>query len=175
MVSPVLIHPKTVKQYVPPIDLVVDDLIEVIRQNRDSETMEVDENFAKVLHNWTLESIALIALDTRLQCLNDKKDPDADILIKGMRSYFELSFELDIKPSIWRVYATPKFNQMMKSLDDVTAVANKYIEKATLKLDMDASKPMEEMSVLEKLIRIDKKIAVLMALDMLLAGIDTVC
>lgn len=174
-VNPVLIQPKTAKDYIPPIDLVVKEFIEVIRQKRDSKTMEVDGEFKEVLYNWTLESIALIALDTRLQCFDEKnKDPDADILINGLHSYFELSFELDIKPSAWRCFATPKFNQMMKSLDDVTGVAIKYVDKATRKMKQEAPKKHHEMSVLEKLIQIDRKTAVLMAIDMLFAGIDTV-
>lgn len=33
----------------------------------------------------------------------------------------------------------------------------------------------EELSVLEKLLKIDRNVAILMVLDMLMAGVDTVC
>lgn len=170
-----MMNPKAVKDYVPPIDIVAKELIQVIRSKRDSLSFEVDKDFKFVLNNWALESIALIALDVRLQCFDEtNKSPDTAIFIKGMQTFFELSYELDIKPSMWKYFATPKFNQLMKSLDEVTAASIRYIDQAKQRMKQQAPKEYDEMSVLEKLIKIDKKIAVVMAMDMLFAGIDTV-
>lgn len=50
-----------------------------------------------------------------------------------------------------------------------------YVDQALEKLDKSpSSNQNREKSVLEKLVKIDKHVAVVMALDMLLAGVDTV-
>lgn len=50
-----------------------------------------------------------------------------------------------------------------------------YIDEAIDKLGKTPSDPNREPSVLEKLLKIDKQVAMVMALDMFLAGVDTVC
>lgn len=67
----------------------------------------------------------------------------------------------------------------METLDDVTGIANKYVEEAMQRIEQDhrngvAEKSESEKSVLEKLLKIDKKIATVMAIDMILTGVDTV-
>lgn len=51
-----------------------------------------------------------------------------------------------------------------------------YIEQAIDKFEKSPSSTAQnrEPSVLEKLLKVDKHVAVVMALDMLLAGVDTV-
>jgi hypothetical protein len=46
-----------------------------------------------------------------------------------------------------------------------------FIEEAMKKME---KKNESDVSVLEKLLQIDRKVAVVMALDMILAGVDTV-
>lgn len=53
----------------------------------------------------------------------------------------------------------------------------KYIDEAIAKIEaekMTNPDPDRELSVLEKLYKIDRHVAVVMALDMLMAGVDTV-
>lgn len=171
-----MLNPKSVKNYIQPIDSVAKEFVNVIRQKRDTSTSEMGKDFRHDLNNWALESIALIALDTRLNCFDEKlKSPDADTLINGMQTFFELSYKLDLEPSIWKYFPyTPTFNKLMKAMDSVTDASIKYIELARKRMKQQTPKAPEEMSVLEKLIKIDKKIAVVMAMDMLFAGIDTV-
>uniref|UniRef100_T1H2Z4 Cytochrome P450 n=1 Tax=Megaselia scalaris TaxID=36166 RepID=T1H2Z4_MEGSC len=114
----------------------------------------MDKDFKTDLNNWALESIAFIALDTRLQCFDEKnKSPDADILINGMHKFFELSYELD------------------KNL--LYGDTFRHRNAAREKMKTQPPKAPTEMSILEKLIKIDRKTAVVMAMDMLFAGIDT--
>lgn len=99
--------------------------------------------------------------------------------MKCVRNFFILSEELEIKPSIWKYVKTPKFYEMMKTLDTMTDICNKYINEALMRIEHDSEGKLtselgKEKSVLEKLVRVDKKFAVVMALDMILAGIDTV-
>lgn len=54
-------------------------------------------------------------------------------------------------------------------------IASKHIERAKMKYDaMGDNTELRDRSVLEKLLRIDKQTAHVMALDMLTAGVDTV-
>lgn len=51
----------------------------------------------------------------------------------------------------------------------------KYVDEALVRLDNQGPKTVsiEELSVLEKLLKIDRSTAIVMALDFLLAGVDT--
>lgn len=49
-----------------------------------------------------------------------------------------------------------------------------FIDKSIAELEKKTNHS-EEDSVLEKLLKIDKQVAIIMALDMLMAGVDTVC
>lgn len=49
-----------------------------------------------------------------------------------------------------------------------------YIEEESTRLEKQGF-PSKDLSVFQKLIQIDKKIAFLMTLEMLVAGVDTVC
>ena len=121
-----------------------------------------------------------IALNTRLGMIHKNRDnPESKIFLKEIRNFFDLSEEVEIKPSIWKIIKTPKFYQLMKTLDKLTVLCNKYIDEALKRIDLDSegkftSEENKEKSVLEKLLKIDRKIAVVMALDMMMAGVDTV-
>lgn len=50
-----------------------------------------------------------------------------------------------------------------------------FIDKSIAELEVKASQNASgDESVLEKLLKIDKRVAIIMALDMLMAGVDTV-
>ncbi|XP_033255204.1 probable cytochrome P450 12a4, mitochondrial [Drosophila miranda] len=82
-----------------------------------------------------------------------------------------------MKPSIWRYVKTPKLMKLMKSLDGVQEITSAYVDEAIERLEKEAKegvvRPESEQSVLEKLLKIDKKVATVMAMDMLMAGVDT--
>lgn len=103
-----------------PVDEVVRDFMERIKSIRDNKN-EVPADFQNEMNKWALETVGVIALDTRLGVLGDiPKDSDAQKLIQCVHDLFQLEYELDALPSIWRYYKTPKFNQMMKTLNTMT-------------------------------------------------------
>lgn len=95
-----------------------------------------------------------------------------------MKEFFVLSYELDVSLSIWKYYKTPKFNRLMWIFDQMTEKIMKRVDNAVARLGAlkETGKGLHasDQSVLEKLLLIDKRIAIVMAFDMLLAGIDTV-
>lgn len=166
---------RTVRNYIPKMEKVAREFVEVIRKKRSPETLEVDEHFERDINNWSLESVGLVALDTELGVLQESnQNPDSHILIDGMRTFFELSYKLDVKPSLWKLIATPNFYKMMKTLDDVTDLSVKYIDEAFNRLEGHTKENIQDLSVLERLVKIDRLIAIVMSMDMLLSGVDTV-
>lgn len=64
----------------------------------------------------------------------------------------------------------------MRVFDQMTETIMHYVDTAVSRLDaIDQTKSnASDRSVLEKLLLIDRRIAMVMAFDMLLAGVDTV-
>lgn len=94
-----------------------------------------------------------------------------------MKDFFVLAYELDVALSFWKYYKTPKFYKLMDVFDQMTETIMLYVDKAVARLDARDqlnNNEASDRSVLEKLLMIDRKIAIVMAFDMLLAGVDTV-
>ncbi|XP_017091165.2 probable cytochrome P450 12a5, mitochondrial [Drosophila bipectinata] len=177
-VNPVLMQPKTVRLYYKKMSQVNQQFIQRIKDIRDPTTQEVPENFLETINRWTLESVSVVALDKQLGLLKDsEKDNEALELFKNLDEFFQLTTELEMKPSLWRYFKTPKLQRLMKALDGLRDITLTYVEEAIQRLEREAKegvvKPESEQSVLEKLLKVDKKVATIMAMDMLVAGVDT--
>lgn len=115
-----MLQPKTVKTYITPVDEVAIDFVKRIKSIRDDKN-EVPAEFQNEMNKWALETVGCMALDARLGVLgNLEKDSDAQKLIQCVHDFFHLEFELDVLPSIWRYYKTPKFNKLMATLNTMT-------------------------------------------------------
>nr|ARG41838.1 cytochrome P450 CYP12A18 [Bactrocera dorsalis] len=178
-VNPILMQPKNINIYFDKMAQVNQEFVERIRTIRDPQTLEMPDDFDKWLQRFTLESVSIVALDRQLGllCENSAVSPEVWTLFQSMSDFFTIPFDLDFKPSPWRYIATPKFKELMRSLDNIQNITLKYINAAMERLAEEQRKgivrPEQEQSVLEKLLRIDKKIATVMAMDMLMAGVDT--
>lgn len=200
--NPVLLQPKTVKMYVEKVDQVAQEFILKTKQERDAETLEMRNQFGHELNRWALESIGVIALDERLGALWDSGTSEEgqqviEVCILSwayfvwmciqmitirifqlVKEFFVLSYELDVSLSIWKYYKTPQFKRLMWVFDQMTEKIMKRVDNAVARLEAlektGSGVNTSDRSVLEKLLLIDKRIAIVMAFDMLLAGIDTV-
>lgn len=136
-------QPKTVKKYIEPVEQIADDFCARIRSIRDGETNETPPDFGNEMNKWALESIACIGMDTRLGLLGDiEKNSDAQRMIQvsellqvyllvsfisiglsilqSVHDFFNLSYELEVMPSVWKYVKTPPFKQLIKSLHVLT-------------------------------------------------------
>ncbi|KAM7362618.1 cytochrome P450 CYP12A2-like [Cochliomyia hominivorax] len=178
-VNPVMMQPKNVRLYMNKMSQVNKEFMERIRQIRDPNTLEVPEDFEEELNRFTLESVSVVALDKQLGLINkNRNDPTAKKLFEALNDFFIYSLEIEFKPSIWRYYKTSTFKNLMKCLDQIVDITSTYVNEAIKRLEEDRKngvpeKPDNEKSVLEKLSKIDKRIATVMAMDMLMAGVDT--
>lgn len=82
-------------------------------------------------------------------------------------------YKYDILPSIWRWYKTPGFKKGMKIYEEETEIILNYVQKARDALKDKPPSSAEHEGVLEKLLKIDENVAVVMAVDMIGAGVDT--
>ncbi|XP_061391258.1 cytochrome P450 CYP12A2-like [Musca vetustissima] len=178
-VNPVMMQPKNVRLYFNKMSQVNKEFIERIRNIRDPETLEVPANFEEEINRWTLESVSVVALDKQLGLITtNRDDPTATRLFQSLTDFIQCSMEIEMKPSIWKYYQTRTFKKLLTSLDGVMDITKNFVDEAISRLEEERKngvpeKPDSEKSVLEKLIKIDRKIAMVMAMDMLMAGVDT--
>lgn len=81
---------------------------------------ELPGNFNQWLNRWALETMGVLALDTRLGVLEDSQSEEAHLIVSNIRQFFELTYQLDVLPSVWKYYKTPTFKKLMITLDNLT-------------------------------------------------------
>ncbi|XP_013107499.2 cytochrome P450 CYP12A2 [Stomoxys calcitrans] len=178
-VNPVLMQPKNVRLYLQKMSNINEEFVERIRHIRDPQSLEVSFTFEEEINRWTLESVSVVALDRQLGLITKNRDNlVAKQLFQALTDFFTYSLEIEFKPSIWRYYKTPTFKKLLASLDTITDITKSYVDEAFARIEEEqrvkgVDKSESDKSVLEKLIKIDKKIAMVMAMDMLMTGVDT--
>lgn len=151
-----------------------------IRAIRDPNTFEAPKDFIEHINRWTLESVSVVALDKQLGLLKENSEKSANVMLlfKSLDEFFTYAAVLEVQPSLWRYIHTPMMKKLLNAFDNIQKVTLEYVNEAVERLDSEAKrgivKPPSEQSVLEKLLKIDKKVATIMAMDMLMAGVDTV-
>ncbi|KAJ8924326.1 hypothetical protein NQ315_007122 [Exocentrus adspersus] len=174
-VNPILMQPRAVQQYVGSMDKVASELVDNIRFfSTQNEKGEMPGDFENELYKWALESIGVVALDKHLGCLNlnAPKDSEPQRLISNVNEMFRIMYKLDVLPPIWKFIETPTWKKYVSILDSITETTMKYTEES-LNKTIEEDIPEHKLSVLQRLAKQNKKIAITMVMDMLMAGIDT--
>ncbi|XP_068083403.1 probable cytochrome P450 49a1 [Anabrus simplex] len=171
-----MMQPRNTKLYVGPIDSVAKDFIGRMKDLRDKKG-QLPDDFLEHILRWALESISLIALDTRLGCLQPNHKPDSETarMISAVHVILKALFKLDIQPYLLPFERRKYWKQLVESLDLFNEVAIKYIKQAQNRIMQRSPDAQKDMSVLETLLikNEDPMIACVMALDMMLGGVDT--
>jgi hypothetical protein len=90
-------------------------------RNIKNEKNEMPDDFQDYLNRWSLESIATIAVEKRLNVLSGKTDDEnAQKLIKSIREFFLQAPEFEGKPSVWKYYETKAFKELIAVYDTMT-------------------------------------------------------
>lgn len=79
--NPIMLKLKTVRAYIPVVDDVAIDFVAKIKAIADLNH-EMPSNFGVELGRWSLESMAIIALEHRLGLLTNENDADSQKIIK---------------------------------------------------------------------------------------------
>lgn len=78
-------------------------------------------DFGNYLNMWSLEAITNISINHRLGLFSaDVKNRKGKELIQLARRYFDLGETFEIRPPIWKIYATKSFRKLMSILDGIT-------------------------------------------------------
>lgn len=164
------------------------------------ENQELPDDFDNEIHKWSLEckntilcfvwhiiywksiiGIGRVALDTRLGCLEPNLQPNSEPqqIINAAKYALRNVATLELKFPFWRYIPTPLWSRYVNNMNYFVEICMKYIQESTRRLK--AQTPAErnasgEPSLLEKILTSEKdeKIACVMALDLILVGIDTV-
>ncbi|XP_077488423.1 cytochrome P450 302a1, mitochondrial-like isoform X2 [Amblyomma americanum] len=150
------------------------DVADLVRQTRDSATLEVDD-FLKELYRWALECTGVLALNARLGCLQRdlSSDSEQQRLVEAASETHRIIMVTENGLPFWKVWNTPAYRKLVESQDFMASIVSKYLERAEADARPDTG---GERTVLEKFLStpgIDIKDIFTMILDMFLAGIDT--
>ncbi|XP_028047301.1 probable cytochrome P450 49a1 [Monomorium pharaonis] len=172
-VQQVMLQPRIARMYIGAIEEASTALIRRIAKIRDRKH-EVPDDFLNEMHKWSLESIARVALDVRLGCLDDNANAETQKLIDALITFFKNVPVLELKIPFWKIFSTPTWQQYVNSLDTIVSTISKYTAAALsrAKNNRDSDR---ELSLLERVLACegDTKVASILALDLFLVGVDT--
>ncbi|KAF7378859.1 hypothetical protein HZH66_015093 [Vespula vulgaris] len=172
-VQQVMLQPRTAKMYVGSIEEASRSFllrIESIKNLND----EVPDDFLNEIHKWSLESIARVALDVRLGCLENNANVETQELINAVTIFFKNVGVLELKIPFWRIFNTPTWKKYVNALDTIVRITSKYTDSALTNWK-NTSNFTKELSLLERVLALEgnSKLATILALDLFLVGIDT--
>lgn len=80
---------------------------------------ELPEDFDNEVHKWALECIGLVALDTRLGCLEPNLDANSEPiqLINAAKYALRNVATLELKAPYWRYFPTPLWTKYVNNMD----------------------------------------------------------
>jgi len=172
----VVLKAKSFNKYIPLVDQVSSEFVERIRLIR-PENNEMNDDFLQELYRWSLESVWLLALDSRLGCFdaNLSEDSEAMKVIVATALVFNHLGELTVSLPLWKYYETPVLRQLHEALDFLVGTTMKYIRGAVESLEKRDEVPDEFMSILEDILSrgLSLKETMTVIMDLMLGGIDT--
>lgn len=136
-------------------------------------TLEVPDDFLRDINRLSFESIAVVALDKEMGLIrNTALTPETKELFDNLQTFTRAFYDLGIKPSIYKYIKTPTYKRFEKSMDTMFDICFKYVNEALQRLEKRGLDTTEGNSVLEKLLKIDRKIAMIMSIDLLIGGFE---
>ncbi|KAL1502174.1 hypothetical protein ABEB36_007357 [Hypothenemus hampei] len=177
-VQQILLPPATAKKYVEPLDVIATDFLSLLEQSLD-DNKELPDHFLSEIYKWALESVARVALNTRLGCLepNLKEDSESQKIINSINTFFWNVAEVELKFPVWRVYKNDAFKKYIGALEEFRTLCLKYITQTMegMKQKNYDNIKEEDISIVERILMKtnNPKLAAVLALDLLLVGVDT--
>ncbi|XP_043485686.1 probable cytochrome P450 49a1 [Polistes fuscatus] len=172
-VQQVMLQPRTAKMYVGAIEEASRSFLTRIESIKNLNN-EVPDDFLNEIHKWSLESIARVALDVRLGCLDNNANLETQELINAVVTFFKNVGVLELKIPFWRIFNTPTWKKYVNALDTIVRITSKYTN-AALSNRNDSPNSTKKLSLLERVLALEgnSKLATILALDLFLVGIDT--
>lgn len=194
LLAPVMLKLGALDVYLPQLSEICDDLVNYIQQiglRLDDDCVQICD-LQSTTYRLSLESICMLCLDSRMGCLSDdregkrlnKKDDQPDWLeedkgdgfrlIEATRDLFSSYQQLYYSPPLWKLFETKAYQQYVRSEDAIYQIADKYVERALVKLK--AGQSDEQTSLLKTLLslkEIDERDVRTLIIDFISGGINT--
>ncbi|XP_050521005.1 probable cytochrome P450 301a1, mitochondrial isoform X3 [Daktulosphaira vitifoliae] len=174
--KPVL-QPQTVKKYIQPIEEVSDYFIQRMEEMKNKKS-EMPHDFDNEIHKWALECIGRVALDARLGCLRPDlpHNSEPQKIIDAAKYALRNVALLELKYPFWRYLPSTLWTKYVSNMDYFIEICMKYIDDAMSRLKTKTSINENELSLVERILanEPDPKTAYVLALDLILVGIDTI-
>lgn len=166
-----MLRPMSALYYIQEVSSVTDDFLKLVdREMRDGRVADI----APLLYKWSFEAVGAIFLNTRIGCLDEKAPRVANDMIECVRvALGESMLKLNGGVPLWKFFKTKNYKDFDEASEGMYRITDSLIKYSMSKLDGSSDK---EKSVLEKLIDKcgkDSDIPTVMAMDALMAGIDT--
>uniref|UniRef100_A0A1I8NPQ6 Cytochrome P450 n=1 Tax=Stomoxys calcitrans TaxID=35570 RepID=A0A1I8NPQ6_STOCA len=172
MVNPILMQPRSMPLYIDPMQKVNAKFIQRIHELRDPVSFEVPSNFLTQINCLSLESLAHIALDKEMGLLSDNSQvPEAREMFKHLFSFGDSFYDLGVQPTIYKYVKTPAYKRFERAMDVVYEICTKYVMETVQRLERNDFSG-EDKSILEILLKIDRKMAIITAIDLLMGGVE---
>lgn len=174
-----ILQPQTVKRYIAPIEEVTDHFIKRMNEMVDGDR-ELPEDFDNEIHKWSLECIGRVALDVRLGCLepNLSQQSEPQKIIDAAKFALRNVAVLELKAPFWRYLPSRLWSKYVQNMDYFREVVMKYIDIAMENLQDRERNGVKkiDLSLIERILANEKdtKVAYVLALDLILVGIDTI-
>nr|UZE89823.1 cytochrome P450 CYP301A1 [Chrysoperla zastrowi sillemi] len=167
----------TVRKYIEPIEVVTNDFIQRMNEMKD-ENDEMPSDFDNEIHKWALECIGRVALDVRLGCLDPNLSPDSETqkIIDAAKYALRNVAILELKMPFWRYIPSSLWTKYVKNMNYFIEICMKHIDAAMQRLKQKNVTSDKDLSLIERILTSEKdpKIAYVLALDLILVGIDTI-
>ena len=169
---------KSLSRHTHLVDDIATDFIDLAKSTLDRDTSQTPNNFLEYLYRWALESVTSLALDKRLGCLDSNLAHDSDQLkmIEATGIGLQNIFELDMMHGLFQI--CPQLSRSYRSLsmnyDLIDQITRRHINQAIGK-SKTCHGGEEESSLIGLFIKngcSEDEVRV-MAMDMMMAGIDT--
>lgn len=184
LLAPVLLKLGALDIYLPQLNEICNDLTNYIKEiglKLDSDHFEID-NLQSTTYRLALESICALCLDSRMGLIeNEKKvqnnSSDGFKLIESTQKLFSSYQQLYYSPPLWKLFETKAYQQYVQSEDAIYQIADKYVERALIKLKNESNIDQKQTSLLKTLLslkEIDERDVRTLILDFISGGINTV-
>lgn len=157
-----MMKPHALQNYLPRVDTISKQLIAIIKDLRSPLTFEVKDNFETIINYWALETISSIGFNSTLGFLSGKENLAARKFYRNFKDYSKISYNLDVEFTIINILRYFKFQKAMRLLDHITKFWLSELNKS------------EVVTIVQKLHKKEQSNVLVVAMDILMAGVDAV-
>ncbi|XP_053204525.1 ecdysone 20-monooxygenase-like [Panonychus citri] len=186
LIAPILLSSGVLNSYLPHLNVITDDFITYLgfQQNQQGSINDL----LTCTDQFSLESIAMICLNTRLGCLSTiEPSEDGKRLIRASKNLFKSFQILYHGIQWWKFWPTPSYKMFVAAEEEIYNVSGKYVDRALNELKNDDQNSCHEkddydlnddskclLKTLLKTKGLDRNTVRTTAMDFMVGGINTV-